>query len=155
MPSLVAAKRVSTLGNAWLCEAIVAEFLERGYYDSHLAALQAEMDDRYASCLASLEELMPEGVRWTLPGGGPTLWLELPREIDLADLTSRLAARKVSVEDASACFLDGAGPALHGFRVSYAYSKPARLREGLEIVADELRGAAPRGGDALSVPRAS
>ena len=40
VPTLVAMKRLSTLGNAWLTEAIVAEFLDRGYYDTHLAQLQ-------------------------------------------------------------------------------------------------------------------
>jgi DNA-binding transcriptional MocR family regulator len=34
-------KRLSTLGNAWLSEAVVAEFLERGYYDTHLAGAAA------------------------------------------------------------------------------------------------------------------
>jgi hypothetical protein len=35
---------------------LVAEFLGRGYYDTHLMALQRELDFRYTKC-------------------GPTLWL--------------------------------------------------------------------------------
>lgn len=139
VPSLVAAKRVSTLGNAWLTEAIITEFLDRGYYDGHLAALQEEMDRRYAACLAALDELMPAEVRWTTPGGGPTLWLDLPRSIDLVRLAERLAARDVLIEDAASQF-HGADPVdLHGFRVSYAFSKPAQLRQGLAILAEELQ----------------
>jgi 2-aminoadipate transaminase len=141
VPTLVAAKRVSTLGNAWLTEAIVAEFLERGYYDGHLAALQAEMDHRYALCLAALEELMPEGARWTTPGGGPTLWLDLPRAVDLEALAARLAKRDVFIEDAASQFHGEPHVDLHGFRVSYAFSKPDALRRGLEILAEELRRA--------------
>lgn len=137
IPALVAYKRLSTLGNAWLTEAIVAEFLDRGYYDAHLASVQRELDARYTRCLASLAELMPEGVRWTTPGGGPTLWLDLPRSIDLAALRARAAARGVLIEDASSAFL---GPAhLHGFRVSYAFLPPEKLRQGLDVVAGELR----------------
>ncbi|HSD86843.1 MAG TPA: PLP-dependent aminotransferase family protein, partial [Kofleriaceae bacterium] len=137
VPTLVAMKRLSTLGNAWLTEAIVAEFLDRGYYDTHLAALQRELDGRYAACLAALDELMPDGVRWTHPGGGPTLWLDIPRRIDLAALEAHLARRGVQISNVSAAFV---GPAhLHGFRIAYAYLSEDAMRRALTIVADALR----------------
>ena len=137
VPTLVAMKRLSTLGNAWITEAVVAEFLDRGYYDTHLQALQRALDTRYAACLAALDELMPEGVKWTRPGGGPTLWLELPRTIDLPALEAHLARRGVNVSNASAAFL---GPAhLHGFRIAYAFLSETEMRSALTIVADALR----------------
>lgn len=137
VPTLVAMKRLSTLGNAWLTEAIVAEFLDRGYYDTHLQQLQRALDARYAACLASLDELMPDGVRWTHPGGGPTLWLELPRNIDLVALEAHLARRGVLVSNTSAAYV---GPAhLHGFRVAYAYLSEDEMRRALTIVGDALR----------------
>ena len=137
VPSLVGAKRLSMLGGAQLTEALVAEFLERGYYDGHLERLQRELDERYASCLEALRELMPADVRWTTPGGGPTLWLELPARIDLEHLGKRLAARGVSIESSSAAFIGEKH--LNGFRVSYAFSPPPLLREGLTIVAEEIQ----------------
>ncbi|HKQ70204.1 MAG TPA: PLP-dependent aminotransferase family protein, partial [Polyangiaceae bacterium] len=137
VPALVTAKRLATLGNAWITEAIVAEFLDRGYYDTHLIALQRELDTRYAACLYFLRELMPEGVRWTLPGGGPTLWLDLPRKVDLGMLEARLGARGVRIEGVANAFFGE--PHLHGFRVSYAFSPTAKLRCALEIVAEEVR----------------
>lgn len=140
VPTLVAMKRLSTLGNAWLTEAVVAEFLERGYYDTHLQVLQRALDTRYAACLTALDELMPEGVRWTRPGGGPTLWLEIPRSIDLPALEAHLLRRGVQVTNASAAFL---GPShLHGFRISYAYLAESEMRSALTIVADALRALA-------------
>ena len=137
VPSLLAVKRLSTLGNVWLSEAVVAEFLERGYYDGHLAALQLELDARYRACLTALEELMPPEVRWTRPGGGPTLWLEIPRSIDLADLERRLARREVWIDNRTAAFLGV--PHLHGFRIGFAWQPTDRLRRGLEIIAATLR----------------
>jgi 2-aminoadipate transaminase len=130
-------KRLSTLGNAWLTEAIVAEFLDRGYYDTHLQSLQRALDIRYAACLEALDELMPDGVRWTRPGGGPTLWLELPRSVDLPALEAHLARRGVVVSNAAAAFL---GPAhLHGFRIAYAFLPEHQMRAALTILADALR----------------
>ena len=137
VPTLVAMKRLSTLGNAWLTEAVVAEFLERGYYDSHLHALQRALDVRYAACLDALDALMPDAVRWTRPGGGPTLWLELPRSVDLAALELYLARRGVSVSNASAAFLGV--PHLHGFRIAYAFLAESEMRAALTILGDALR----------------
>jgi DNA-binding transcriptional MocR family regulator len=137
VPTLVAMKRLSVLGNAWLTEAIVAEFLDRGYYDTHLAQLQRGLDARYAACLAALDELMPDGVRWTRPGGGPTLWLELPRTVDLPALVAHLARRAVHVTNASMAFVGE--PHLHGFRIAYAYLSELELRSALTILADALR----------------
>src|SRR3954471_21084648 len=137
VPTLVAMKRLSTLGNAWLTEAIVAEFLDRGYYDTHLAALQRALDVRYAACLAALEDLMPEGVRWTHPGGGPTLWLELPRSVDLTALETHLARRGVHISYASAAYIGE--PHLQGFRIAYAYLSEDQMRAALTILGDALR----------------
>jgi DNA-binding transcriptional MocR family regulator len=142
MPALVATKRLSTLGSPPLLEAALAEFLERGYYDTHLARLQAELDRRYEACVESLRALMPEGTRWTTPGGGPTLWLDLPRRIPLPPLARALAARQVEIEDASLAFFQSA-PHLHGFRISYACASIEAVRRGLEALAEELARVTP------------
>ncbi|HUJ58840.1 MAG TPA: PLP-dependent aminotransferase family protein [Kofleriaceae bacterium] len=137
VPTLVAMKRLSTLGNAWLTEAVVAEFLDRGYYDTHLQALQQALDARYAACLAALDELMPDSVRWTRPGGGPTLWLELPRGVRFEAVEAELARRGVHVSNAASAFVGE--PHLHGFRIAYAYLSETDMRKALAILAGALR----------------
>ena len=121
----------------FVTEAIVAEFLDRGYYDTHLTHLQRELDRRYALCIEALTALMPDDVRWTRPGGGPTLWLEVPDRVDLAVCQKRLAQRGVAIEATANHFIGS--PHMKGFRVSFAYSQPEALRRALEIVADELK----------------
>jgi DNA-binding transcriptional MocR family regulator len=139
IPALVAQKRLSTLGSPWLTESALAEFLDRGYYDSHLADLHQALDARYHHCLEVLRELMPEPVRWTTPGGGPTLWLDFPRSIQLPAFCQALLARGVFAEDTDSAFFGE--PHLNGFRVSYAYLSEGDLRRALEIVAEETRRA--------------
>ena len=137
VPTLVATKRLSTLGGAWLTEAIVAEFLDRSYYDSHLASTQEQVDIRYRACLDALVELMPDGVRWTQPGGGPTVWLNFPRSIDLGKLEDDLAARGVAIQSMRQHFMGE--PTLHGCRLGFAAMAPSKLRVGLEIIAAAVR----------------
>ena len=136
VPALVAAKRLSTLGSPPLMEAALTEYLERGYYDTHLERLQDELDRRYQACLETLRRLMPTGVRWTTPGGGPTLWLDIPRQVDLVALRAALARRGVEVEDTRVAF--SGEPHLHGFRVSYAHGSMDRVAAGITAVAEEL-----------------
>ena len=138
-PALVASKAVSCLGLSSIVEAALCEFLERGYYDVHLKQLQHELDQRYQHCLQVLRQTMPEGVQWTTPGGGPSLWLEVPAGIDRDKIRTRLESKNVLVR-----FSDGAffgTPHLHGFRIGYAQLTPHEMQRGLELLASELRRA--------------
>ena len=99
--------------------------------------MQSALDLRYHACLEALRELMPDEVRFTTPGGGPTLWLEVPRRLDLAVLRTRMRARGVHLEDTTNHF-HGA-PHLWGFRLSYAFLPTGKLRIGLTRLAKELR----------------
>jgi DNA-binding transcriptional MocR family regulator len=110
---------------------------KRGCYDTHLQALQRALDARYAACLGELDELMPDGVRWTHPGGGPTLWLEIPRAVELAAIEAYLLARGIHISNTSAAFVGP--PHLHGFRIAYAYLSEDEMRRALTIVGDALR----------------
>lgn len=137
IPSLVAAKRVCTLGNAMVLEAALAEFLQRGYYDAHLQRVQAELDRRYQHCLELLRERMIDGVRWSTPGGGPTLWVDLPRDIGLPELREATARHGVILGDCDDHFTRR--PHLNGFRIGYAYLDSERLERGIDVLADGLR----------------
>jgi GntR family transcriptional regulator/MocR family aminotransferase len=136
-PALVASKAASCLGLSTIVEAALGEFLERGYYDVHLKQLQHELDQRYEHCLQVLRHTMPEGVKWTTPGGGPSLWLEVPAGIARETIRRRLENKQVLVR-----FSDGAffgTPHLHGFRIGYALLTPQDMQRSLELLADELR----------------
>lgn len=137
-PALLEAKHVATLGSATIVEVVLFEFLSRGYYDSHLRFLQAELDERYHACLQTLAAVMPAGVCWTTPGGGPTLWLELPRRIDLSILGARLADKNVLLATALDSWFFGE-PHLHGTRIGYAHLPVALMQKGLDLLAGEIR----------------
>jgi GntR family transcriptional regulator/MocR family aminotransferase len=138
-PALVASKTASCLGLSSIVEAVLFEFLDRGYYDVHLKQLQHELDTRYQHCLQLLRQTMPEGVQWTTPGGGPSLWLEIPARVNRAQLRTRLERRGVMVHLSDEAFFGI--PHLNGFRVGYALLSPAVMQRGIAILAEELQQA--------------
>jgi DNA-binding transcriptional MocR family regulator len=137
--ALVAAKRTAVGAAPALGEAALYEFLEQGYYDAHLRALQPELDRRYRHCLELLRQSMPEGVRWTAPGGGPQLWVECPRSVDLPALAARLRERKVVLALSQQSFFGT--PHLHGFKLGYAFLTPQEMERGIDPLSAELHRA--------------
>jgi 2-aminoadipate transaminase len=137
-PVLTAAKEAGTLGTPPLVEAALFEFLDRGYYERHLKDLQSELDRRYQYCLTLLESLMPPEVRWTKPGGGPVLWLDLPKRVDLQKLERQIEKKNVEINLSTARWFFGK-PHLHGFRIGFAYLNMERMTQGLEIVAGAIK----------------
>ena len=135
-PILTKSKHVSVLGTPLVIEAALFEFLDRGYYDVHMKQLNAELDQRYKNCLDVLRETMPKGVKWTSPGGGLILWLEIPRSIELEKLSASLQARNVRIMISNPAFMGA--PHLHGFRICHSSLKPEAMRQGLEILGEEL-----------------
>lgn len=134
---LVVAKHTLTLGNSSLIEAILFEFLDRGYYESHLKQLHWNLDRRYRNCLRQLRKHMPKQAKWTTPGGGTTLWVELPKTIHLPDLKSNLLKRKVEISELTEEFLGAA--LLHGFLIGYAYLPEEKMNQALRIVGEEIK----------------
>jgi 2-aminoadipate transaminase len=76
--------------------------------------------------LEALEREFPEGARWSRPEGGYFLWLELPAEIDAAELLT-------CAEEAGVSFVKGAdfGGAHNTVRLAYSFVSPDEIREGV------------------------
>lgn len=142
IPSLLQAKKLSINGSPALLEEALCDLLAGGHYDAYLQRAQREVAARYRHCLSALRALMPRSARWTLPGGGPLLWLELPRHVDLEALIVELAERKVLVSSQRAAFAAAsrdARPHLHGLSLGYAFPDRDEMTRALEILADCLR----------------
>ncbi len=136
IPSLVMSKSLSVSGTPPLIEAALFEFLDRGYYDSYLKQIQKELDRRYQNCLDLLRKYMPDNIRWTSPGGGPILWLELPDRIQMSQLSDNLKKRGVQILPSEEAFFGK--PHLHGFKIGYAALSEKEMEFAIRSLSDCL-----------------
>jgi len=135
--ALLALKQASDLSDAMPLQAALAEFIESGAYDRHLARLRRVLRTRRDALLEALERHMPEGVCWTRPEGGYQVWVELLEGID----TSELLADAVG---AGVLFAPGAqfnhdGRPSHCLRLSFALAGEQALRRGVAILGEVIR----------------
>lgn len=137
LPALVQAKKLAINGSPALLEEALCELIADGSYDAHLQKVQRELAARYLHCLAALRSLLPAQTRWTLPGGGPLLWLELPSQISVEAVIAELAQHGVLVNSQREAF--AGAPHLHGFMIGYAFPDPDEMTRAIETLAAVMK----------------
>jgi DNA-binding transcriptional MocR family regulator len=122
---------------ALLPQAQLHDFLTAGGLEPHLEHLCAFLRVRRDTLLGVLDEQLPGLAAWTRPEGGYFLWLELPEEVDAAQLNERARAAGVA-------FVPGAG-FFHGdrgrntARLSFSYPSVDEIRTGAGRLATLVR----------------
>lgn len=137
LDAVLALKRATDHSDAMPLQAALAEFIASGGYDRHLAKLRRVLRSRRDTLLAALAECMPEGTTWTSPEGGYQVWVELPTDVDTADLLADAVGAGVLFAPGSQFNHDGR--ASRGMRLSFALPEEDELRRGVEALAGVVR----------------
>lgn len=90
-------KFVSNLGTATIPQLAIAEYLSKGGYTRHLSRIRPEYERAVTRMRDAVGRHFPAGTRVTEPRGGYVVWVELPGNIDTAELARRALKKGVSV----------------------------------------------------------
>lgn len=132
---LIAAKSATDLGSPLLTQRALLPFIA-GEYENHAARLRTALRRRRDMAAALLARQAPKGLRWSLPGGGLNLWLELPHGCGIPPLARRTQQEGVSFLPGAVCFA-GEGGQQH-VRICYARTTEAELEWGLKVFLQAL-----------------
>lgn len=138
---LMALKRFKDLETAGLLQGALAAFLAEGGLARHLEELRETLKVRRDLLVDSLAKYMPEGTRWTLPGGGTSLWLDLPAGVDGRDVAS--AARREGVLVAPGDLFFPGRRRSSNLRLSFARAGPEKIEEGTALLASLVKERIP------------
>ncbi|MEU9735347.1 PLP-dependent aminotransferase family protein [Streptomyces sp. NPDC048002] len=138
---VVERKRTMDLGHPTLDQALFARFVERGDYDRQLRRCQRAYRERRDALVAALEEHFP-GSRVSGIAAGLHVIAVLPRRYaPEADFLARVAAAGIAVRALAECAHAGTS----GYEdvrlvLGYAHLAPARIREGVRLMAEAAGG---------------
>ncbi len=121
-----------------LGQAAMHRFCEMGYLDDHLKLVCKENRARLAAMLQAMERHFPDGVSWTVPEGGMSLWVTLPAGVDSVELLIEARRAGVNFSPGSLFFAGGSGGD-QTLRLSFTVEREERIEEGIARIGAILR----------------
>ncbi len=120
--------------SAWV-QRTLAQFLAEGYLDAHLAGLRTAYLERRDAMLAALAAHFPQYSRWSRPGGGMFIWVELPEGYDTMALLEKAV-------EAGVAFVPGgafaSAPAPRTMRLNFSNAAPDVIAAGIATLGSVL-----------------
>jgi 2-aminoadipate transaminase len=126
---LALAKQGTDLNTSMFNQILAHEVGQHGFIDRHVLVMREVYRERRNAMLDSLEEHMPEGVRWTHPQGGLFLWLTLPENLDATKILPGVIEENVAYVPGEFFHPDGSGK--NTIRLNFSFCSPERINEGI------------------------
>jgi 2-aminoadipate transaminase len=131
--ALTRAKRGVDFHTDTLLQQAVVHLVRDGDFDleAHIAAGRRLYKERRDAMLDALEATFPSDTRWTQPGGGFFMWIDLPDGVSGDAVAAAAMAEGVAVFPGSIFYPNRDGGS-NGLRLSYSNATPERIRAGIE-----------------------
>jgi 2-aminoadipate transaminase len=139
---LLRLKYVTNVHVPLLLQRLGQAFLAGRRWRSHLARVRPAYRARRDAMLSALARELGGHVAWTAPGGGFSLWLTLPPDLDAADLFRLAFERGVSFVPGPVFFPEAVQH--HTLRLCFSSVAPDQIGRGIAALADAFREAAGR-----------
>jgi DNA-binding transcriptional MocR family regulator len=89
-------KFATAISSTTLTQEAIADFLERGRYESHLKKLRITLNNNCLNYMEAISNYFPKGTKISRPQGGFMLWVELDPKVNTAALYDKTIKMKIS-----------------------------------------------------------
>lgn len=133
----LAVKQHSDIATSGLTQRAFDLYLRKGIWHEHINTIRNIYFERYKFTLQVIKELLPSNVRCDAPGGGLTLWLELPTGISAKKVAALAMKKNVLITEGTAFFSRQAVDKY--LRISFALAQQNEIKKGISIIADIVK----------------
>ncbi|MEZ5338404.1 MAG: PLP-dependent aminotransferase family protein [bacterium] len=131
---LVCAKLGSDNADSYFLQALLHEFISKGYYNKHLRKTTREYRRRWQAMTAALEANLPEGCSFLRPEGGFSFWLNLPQNI--MSLPLLRLAHEAGVDFLPASYCTPGKKDSNALRLSFSRCSVEEIELGIPILCE-------------------
>ncbi|CAG1003269.1 2-aminoadipate transaminase [Anaerolineales bacterium] len=133
------AKTATNSHTNMVTQILCAEFFNRGLFEPHLKLIRDIHRERRDVMMDCIKTMLPEGVKYVYPDGGLFTWVELPEQVDTAEMLADAKAQKVAYVPGREFFVEGQPIRNNGMRVCFGSVTPDKIRVGMERLAKVIR----------------
>lgn len=130
-------KQATDLHTDQLAQAALAEFMRRGYLVRHIGKMRTLYGKRLEALEEALQKHMPEGVEWTKPEGGMSVWMSLPPGFDSSELLIHMRERGVLFAPGRYFYFQN--PVPNTLRLGFAALDERKIARGIALLGELLR----------------
>lgn len=131
------AKQSTDLCSNTFVQYIGAEYINRGYINTHIEKIKKMYSKKKNLMLDAMEKHFPEGAKWTKPEGGMFSWATLPKEVDTKLMFDKAIEQKVAYIHGAAFHADGGGR--NTMRLNFSFSDDEIIEEGIKRLANVIK----------------
>ncbi len=134
---LTTAKQATDVHSSILSQILIYEYLTNYNCQNHINKVKEYYQNNGTLMVAAIKKYFPSEVKYTTPGGGMFIWVELPASCSSLDLFNRTIARNVAFVPGDPFFLNQTNS--NCFRLSYCNSTVEQIDEGIKILGESIR----------------
>lgn len=133
----VLAKQGTDLQCNTIAQMEIAKYLEKYDIDEHISKIIGTYGVRKKLAIETMEKAFPPGIKFTNPGGGLFIWVELPENIDARDVLKKSLEKKVAFVPGGPFFPNGGNE--NTFRINFSNMPEVRIVEGMNRLGEVLQ----------------
>lgn len=134
---MVQAKQGCDLHTSTFTQYLAYQVANSSWMKTHIRVIRKTYKERRDIMIQSLENFMPEGVRWTKPKGGLFLWVTLPEKINAGAIFNSAVESKVAFVPGGQFHPLGGGE--NTMRLNFSNAKPELIKEGIKRLAKVIK----------------
>ncbi len=130
-------KQFSDLFSNTFFQWVMIEFIERGWYEQHLAQVRSIYAIRYDAMIKALQEEIPRGLNWHEPKGGFFIWCWLDDHFRAKDLLAE--AKQHQLFFVTGEVFHGSQAGHDTFRLNFTYHSEDTIQQGIWRLGQAVR----------------
>ncbi len=130
---IVRAKHTTDVSSSGFLQRAFDLYLRQGYWKSHIEKIKRVYSEKYNIMIRELDNLSDYGISYVKPNGGLSIWVRLPKEIDVLEFYNECAENHLAIVPGKVFFVDDSIYSNY-IRLSFGAVNNEEIIQGIRIL---------------------